>query len=300
VRISIQQMETLYWVHRLGGINAAARHLNITQPTASLRIRELENNLGVRLIAREGRNARLTDDGAILFRYAERMLSLVDEIKGQIPGKAPFRGTLRLGAMDPFAFLCLPDLLKALELDYPDLDVELTVDNSTVLTRKIDARELDIAFIVETGINLDVRSEHLGNLTVAWIAGQDFIRRKRAISPRDMASEHILTQAPPSILNQVAQNWFSKVGLRPRRISTCNSLPAIVRLIAAGFGVGILPVSIIQAELNVGLLQPLRIVPQLQPLRLLALCRNEVPEQGFKEIIRHTHDVMDRTGFLPV
>ena len=56
-------LETLLWIVRLGGVGAAARHLNLTQPAVTRRVRALEGELGAQLFRREGRNVALTQAG---------------------------------------------------------------------------------------------------------------------------------------------------------------------------------------------------------------------------------------------
>lgn len=62
MRISLQQLEALFWVVRLGGVSRAARHLNLTQPTVSLRLRDLGHAIGRPVVVRDGRAMRPTPD----------------------------------------------------------------------------------------------------------------------------------------------------------------------------------------------------------------------------------------------
>ncbi len=71
-KFSLAQLEAFLWICRLGTFHAAAERLNLTQPTVSLRIRELESALGARLFERRGNGMRLSAEGTILLRYAER------------------------------------------------------------------------------------------------------------------------------------------------------------------------------------------------------------------------------------
>ncbi len=113
------QLEAFYWVALLGSFRAAAHQLNLTQPAVSLRVRELERELDTRLFYRSGYRPRLIPRVADILRHTERMLSLADEIGEKGRAEETLRGLLRIGAADPFALLCLPQLLRYLEHHYP-------------------------------------------------------------------------------------------------------------------------------------------------------------------------------------
>src|SRR5438045_2514356 len=93
----LKQFEALYWVARLGGFHAAARHLKTAQPTISARIRELELLLGVELFDRSRRQAVLTAKGQELVGYAEQMLRLASDIQQRVGTPHALSGRVRLG-----------------------------------------------------------------------------------------------------------------------------------------------------------------------------------------------------------
>ena len=91
MRATLNQLEAFYWIARLGGFHAAATRLNLTQPTVSLRIRGLEEALGVRLFERAGRQAGLTTEGRHLLPQAERMIGLAEELQMKTALSDPLR-----------------------------------------------------------------------------------------------------------------------------------------------------------------------------------------------------------------
>ena len=79
--MKLQQLETFFWVVKLGSFAAAATRLHATQSTISMRIRELEKSLGVELFDRSQRSAKLTPKGSELMGYAERLLDMATELE---------------------------------------------------------------------------------------------------------------------------------------------------------------------------------------------------------------------------
>src|SRR4051794_32461149 len=98
--LNLRQVETFYWVVKLGSFQAAADHLHTTQPGVSARVRQLERTLGVDLFDRSARSARLTARGRDLVEYATSLLVLSREIKQRVADKAALTGLVRLGVAD--------------------------------------------------------------------------------------------------------------------------------------------------------------------------------------------------------
>src|SRR5258708_11280983 len=118
MKATLSQIEAFYWIAQLGSYRAAAAQLNLTQPTVSLRIRNLEHALEVRLFERAGRQVRITPEGAAMLSVARRMMDLADQVSAKHAQRDPLQGQLRLGAPASFALSCMADLLGALKKKY--------------------------------------------------------------------------------------------------------------------------------------------------------------------------------------
>src|SRR5262245_33165456 len=112
MKATLAQIETFYWIARLGSVRGAATFLNLTQPSISLRIRALETALGMRLFDRSGRRLRLTREGTALLPRAERLMAIAEEFGSRSIQHDPLHGQLRLGAPDSFGLTCLSQLLQ--------------------------------------------------------------------------------------------------------------------------------------------------------------------------------------------
>src|SRR6266436_4457542 len=113
-----RHLETLLWVVRLGGIGAAAQHLNLTQPAVTRRIQELERELGAKVFRRQGRNVALTPVGQTCLGSAERILSEVATMRVAASGKAAV-GTIRVGVVESIALTWFQNFLARIEERYP-------------------------------------------------------------------------------------------------------------------------------------------------------------------------------------
>jgi DNA-binding transcriptional LysR family regulator len=296
MKLTLAQLEAFHWTLRLGSGNAAAERLHLSQPTISVRLRALERGLERKLFERRGRRLRATTAGAALAVQAEQMLGLASRIEQG--GADPLRTRLRLGAPDSFAMVCLPRLLRLLERDYPELTVDISVDNSMVLNRRLNQRDLDLAFISNVEVGERVRSELLGMQDIAWVASPKLNLAGRAVRPRELAGFQIFTNPEPSRLDTLVRDWFGRAGVEPARISTCNSLVVMRRLIVSSAGVSLMPTAILQSELRSGVLQRLAARPAIPEQRLYAAYHADAAGPAIATILATTRRMLSRMSFL--
>lgn len=250
MRPSLDQLEALLWIAKLGSFRRAARHLNISQPAISGRIREMEDQLGFEVVDRSGRAPCLTSGGQETLRHAEQMIALADSFRGRIVrGNKPVR-TIRMGAADTFALTCLSPLLERVASEHPEAQVELDIDFSSKLDRKLQAGELDIAFLTSPSTQDAVHVEPLLNLELGWIAGPRMLLPQGSLRASDLLSLPVMTNPRPSHLYSTILDWFAADGCVPMRIHTCTSLTIMTSLAMAGFGITVMPLILVQEELR--------------------------------------------------
>ena len=98
--MNIKQLETFVWIVRLGSFAAAADRLYTTQSAVSMRIRELEQDIGIGLFDRTHHKARLTAKGKELLGYAEQLITLESEIRHRIGDPKTLAGVARVGVAE--------------------------------------------------------------------------------------------------------------------------------------------------------------------------------------------------------
>lgn len=265
MRASLRQIETFYWVARLGGFHAAARRLHLTQPTISARIHELEEVLGSKLFERGAYRTELTALGGRLLAQAEKILRLADDFGDTARATNPFRGLLRLGTNESTAMSGLIDMLTQLKAHYPSLRVELTIDIGSALSRKLNGKELDVAILMEPVSAPGIVDIAIGRAPLCWVAAARFAPPRATSTPADLVDLPIVLTPPPSTLFGAAAEWFRAGGVSLDNYSTCNSISLITQLVAAGHAIAALPRSIVQADVDRGLLQYLVTRPALAP-----------------------------------
>ena len=298
MRATLQQIESFYWVARLGGFHAAARHQHLTQPTISARVHELEEILGCKLFERSAYRAEITPLGRDVLTQAEKMLRMADELEKTAKQGNPMRGLLRLGTNESTAMAGLIELLGELKIHFPDLRVELTVDVGTTLSRKLNARELDLTLLTDPVSAPHVVDEAIGRAELAWVASARMPLSKRELTPADIALLPIVTMPPPSSLHGVVAAWFRGANCPFENFSTCNSLSLMVQLVAAGHAVALLPRAIVKDGIEGGILRVIAAKPLIAPRTYYVSYLRE--EKGLEDgaIVRMAREVLMQTGLL--
>jgi DNA-binding transcriptional LysR family regulator len=297
MKLSLQQLETFYWIARLGGFHAAARHLHLTQPTVSTRIQELEETLGVKLFERARQRVELTAAGRDVLAQAEKMLHLADEMQNLRSGRDPMRGLLRLGTNESTAMAGLLDLLAQLNKNYPDLRIELTIDIGAALSRRLNARELDVAILSDPISSPHVVDEAIGKADFQWVASSRMPLTKSEFTPEDIAAQRIVVTPTPSSLYLVAMEWFRNADLEPENLGTCNSMLLMNKLVAAGHAVSVLPVAVVRAEIEAGVIRKLPVKPAITPRPYYVSYLKEEERLGGM-ITRMAREILLQSGLL--
>lgn len=292
MRFSLAQLEAFYWTARLGTVSAASRHLNLTQPTLSLRIKEFERQLDLQLFHRRGRSLHLTSHGASLLPRAEQMVAVGGDIERYGRRTAPRQTILRIGVADMFAMTCLPQLFRNIERANPAITLAASVGFSHTISDLLGSGSLDVAFITNFEANDTHEAVPLAEIPLAWMAPTEFGLRDQRLTPGDLANHHILTNPRPSHLYTTIHDWFGEAGSWPARVSTCNTLSVIAQLSAEGIGVTVLPVAMPHFDAWARKLRLLTVEPKLESHKMYAAFVRGRKIDGLEEVISEAVNII--------
>ncbi|SIQ56786.1 DNA-binding transcriptional regulator, LysR family [Rhizobium sp. RU35A] len=139
-------LRTFVAIADTGNFSTAAEAVLRTPSAVSMQIKKLEEQLRVTLFLRDARSVTLTPHGEMLLSYARRMIALSNEAVSRFL-MPELSGIVRLGAADDIAERLLPSILKDFAGKFPGIMVDVTVDMSMRLRRRIDEQRLDLALI---------------------------------------------------------------------------------------------------------------------------------------------------------
>ncbi len=268
--MNIKQLETFYWAAKLGSFTAAAERLSATQSTVSMRIRDLEQDLGITLFDRSQRTARLTATGCELLSYTENLLNLMAEIQERVSAPESMQGLLRLGVAEVVSTTWLPEFIKTIHQRYPKVRLELDEALTIELVERLRNGSLDLILAPGRAPGYDFITRSLGMVKFAWMASPSLGIEGEPLGPRELQRWPVIALARESYHHTTIEEWFRAGNAYLRRIDTCKSLGIAASLTAAGLGISYLPVRCYKKEVSEGRLRVLRTVPEMPPVEFTA------------------------------
>ena len=219
----------------------AAHRCHITQPTASMQLRELSLSVGLPLYEVIGKKIYLTDVGKELAATARTMM---DEWNAFIEtanhAKGLSRGQLRLAVVSTAKYF-IPRMLGPFYQTYPDIDVTLDVFNRDGVIQLLRENRVDIAVMSVPPSDLDVETEMFLENPLVAIAPASHQLAKRRHVPFDLfAEEALILREAGSGTRMTAEKFFTEHAIRPRVRLSLGSNEAIKEAVAGGLGCAIL------------------------------------------------------------
>lgn len=269
--VDIRDLKTFYWVVRLGGFRKAAEYLNTTQPAISARIHHMEESFGGCLINRDRRGpVTPSQKGLDLFHYAERLLNLHEEMLAFLSDTNTLRGRLRIGVAETVVHLWLNKWLKQLHEHYPAIDIEISVDVSTVLQDRLLRGELDLALLLGPVNAPTVKNLPLGEVPLALVCATSLPIQQDLRSLEPLSRWPILTYMRSTSPHSQVCRLFNNAGIAAPRIFGNASLVSIINMVLDGVGIGVIPAVAVTKELAEGKLKMLNPVCEMPSLSFTA------------------------------
>ena len=237
----------------------AAERLGVTQPAVSLQVRALEKRLGTQLLDRSGRRVEPTEAGLRLYRGAQRMLTLEDQIVADVTASAEgdLSGDLVLGASTGPAAIAVPLLLCEFQRENPEVRVFLTVSDTHAVVERVATRELELGIVGAARRHRGVRFEPFfsDEVILACPPGHRFAGR--TISLDELREESIVLMQEGAGVRQVIEDALRRQGVRLRDLDVRLELglqESVRAAVEAGYGVTFISRTAVEAGLEAGTL----------------------------------------------
>jgi LysR family transcriptional activator of nhaA len=241
-----------FWaVARSETLTSAAEHLGLTPQTLSTQIKDLERSLGQDLFARSGRRLVLTDVGQSVFRYAEEIFAIGDELTEMVAGRAVGRALqVVVGVADVLPKLVAHRLLEpAIQLDEPVRIVCRATGLPSLLadlaTHRIDVVLSDAP--IPATVRIRAFNHLLGECGVTFMATAPTAGEYRNGFPGSLDGAPVLLPAEGTSLRRQLDDWFTENGIRPRIVGEFEDSALLKAFGQAGAGLFPVP-SIVEAE----------------------------------------------------
>jgi len=238
LRFTFRQLEYLVAVGDAGTIVRASERLNVSSPSISAAISQLEAEFGAQLFVRQhAQGLSLTPGGQRIFNEAKRILDsagALNDLANDIADTA--RGPIAVGALSTIAPMVSASVRRSFEAAYPDASVSLREAHQADLLRMLGRAEIDVAITYDLEIPKDIAFEPLASLPPYVMIRHDHsLAQKAFVTLEELAIEPMVLLDLP-LSREYFLSTFQNAGFRPTVSERTASLSVARSLVANGFG----------------------------------------------------------------
>ena len=243
--MNLRDLEYALAVAAHGNFSRAAEACEVSQPTLSGQIRKLEDELGIPIFERDGRRVRVTAAGAAVLGYAQQAVGAIgDLVRTAEAARDPFLGPLRLGIISTLAPYLLPRLLPAAQREIPAMPLAISEEQTERLVLRIHAGEIDAAILATDHGGENLTSTVLFDEPL-WLAmpATHALAAHECVDAAQVDPEELLLLTDGHCLRDQALEFCARAldSRRGKSDLRASSLETLRNLVAAGYGVTVLP-----------------------------------------------------------
>ena len=299
-RISLQKLEALCLVVRLGSVSRAAEKLYVTQPVVSAHLRSLQDRVGAPLLQRAGRGVELTDAGRVVYDWAEDLLRRCDDLSQDLEGLADGAlGAVTVGASMSIGNYLLPHLLIQFRRDHPR--ARLTLVNSTpeMALDAVGSGQADFCVIAAfASANRDLfEAELIGKQRLVLVGASTDTSLPRAVDLTELRSLPFVCPPGGMAIRRSQDAALAALGVAHREVVIeLGSAEAIKQAVQAHLGVALLWEGSVAADIDEGRLIEIEIDAPTMAESLYAV---KLASKRFTPIQQKLYDVIRQDATQP-
>jgi len=241
-RFSLRQLEYFVACVDHGSTADAASALNVSQPTISIAVTKLEDQLGVQLLRRHhSQGVTATASAENILHSARALLAHATDLQSQIMTKGDtISGELKLGSFSTLASSILPRLVNSFSSKHPEIQLKITEGTQVELLDGLNSGQLEMALLYDLDLPSSIKKTKLTELTPHAVLPADHPLSTQAdVDIADLSDEpFILLDIPPS--REYFLGLFKSVGLEPNIVHSSPSLELVRGLVGYGLGFSLL------------------------------------------------------------
>jgi len=258
--MDFEQLKTFQLVSRLKSFSKAAERLGVTQPAISAQVRSLENEVGARLFDREGGRVTFTAAGRLFEPFAEHCIQCHSHILAGVSElyQSP-RGEITVSTSEATSLYVLPSVFAHFKKLYSRVHLSIVRSERSRTLEAVFSREVDFGIV-----SLPVKDSRLTVHSIYKDEMKLVTAPNHPLADRDSVRFDEIVQYPMLLMKQGRQREkmnqvFQSRDLQPKIAMELDSSELLKRLIAAGIGMGFLPLINVKADEAAGLLKTMTV-----------------------------------------
>ncbi|MDB5904408.1 MAG: transcriptional regulator [Betaproteobacteria bacterium] len=277
-----RRLQVFYTVAKQLSFTKAAEQLFMTQPAVTFQVKQLEEHFNTRLFERSHGRIALTPAGRIVVEYAERILTMSEEMDTRVADlTGVVAGPLLLGASTTIAEFILPQILGEFKARHPEVQAHMTVANSETIVNRVADHTIDVGLIESPSYLPSLQNEICCDDELVLIcAPTHALATRRTVTAHDIAAIPIVRREPGSGTREFTDNYFRERGVPPEDLNLVMELgspEAMKGVVETGIAVAIVSRATIAKELKLGSVVAIPLAPRL--MRTLSVVH---PKEKFR------------------
>ncbi len=238
-----EQLRYLEAAVRTGSFRQAAKEVGVTQPTITTQVQRLEEDLGVVLVLRGANGVRATYAAERILPHALAAMRAETALRQEASAIDNLKiGSIRLAAVSTASLTVLPDVVKLLHNEYPNIRFEVTEGGSEMVCRGVSTGHFDMGLLSTLeGDDRDADSlqyiDLLRGRLVLAIPQEHSLAGKQSVQASDLAGQPLIFFSKGSILRDALERLVEGVEIRP--VYFTDSAETSIRMVKAGVGIAI-------------------------------------------------------------
>ncbi|WP_099221893.1 LysR family transcriptional regulator [Listeria costaricensis] len=250
--MELRQLKYFMEVARVEHMTQASENLHVAQSAVSRQITKLEDELGVQLFDRIGRNMQLTAVGMDFLQQAKIALNELEKAEALVSEYTdPARGTIRVGLPNSLAAKVLPAVISAFRAEYPDVTYRFMEGSNAELMQMVARGDLDLTFLSPVPEeNEKIAPTLLFEEKLKLIVPHDHLLAEKNSASLDMLRDEKFILYPEEFdLYKIVTACAEKKGFTPKIAFSSKDFYTIQGLVGAGLGISILPEMILDGAI---------------------------------------------------
>lgn len=249
--INFELYKIFYYAASSLNFSKAANALHVTQSAVSQAIKSLENQLGINLFYRNGRNIKLSYEGEILYQHVEKAFNFIRSAEYSMNSiRVLDEGTVFIGASDTITRYFLMPSIKAFHQDYPKVKIVINNRPSPRSVEKLSKGEIDLAIV---NISPDQTYGGLNHFTLArlehiFISKRPFPQKKIALS--ELSQHPLICLETKSTTRRILESHYAQYHVPLKPAFEFGSFDVILEAVSADMGIGFVPRKIVSDALS--------------------------------------------------
>ena len=246
-----RQLRAFTVLAREGSFTQAGKLLHLTQSAVSHAIRAMEQELGCQLFLRQGKRVFLTHHGRELLRHAESIQTQMSHARAALGAldQNP-RGHLRIGCTPAASQFILPTVLREFRDSFPLYGITVVPGETPDTQERLEDGTLDLAISLKPRDVSRLTCHALFEDELIFLTGALHTWRKHPPKPADLANETYIVSSRNSYTFALINDYFLKLGVRPKSFMELGSTEAIKELVKLGLGIALVAPWTVRAEIR--------------------------------------------------